>query len=390
VPTKRKELREELELDDACRYAVFCAVPSIISIVLQIEVYAVKLKKHKENLARKAALAPVVEGTTLASPSLPKVKVRKKTGPKKPVPKFAAFAAKFLCGETIAMFRSKLPKCLESSDAVFIMIVLESLWQLFGEWVADAAKLNPLPSEGAWDLAVTRGGGQLVTTVDIVSEAHRFLGSAGTRRIAFWYKELKRQGIREHARQERNEMASRRVTKNTLVRKKTLEEMIRLCRVVFCTRRSLGVLEKEYYNTTMRALNMGGLLLVSPNFFIWAKNTMLVIRASINARLIDQLGKDAQKEAFSSVMEKKDLKQEFETRVKHVQVQSGEQPFSEKTISETYTSLVGFAFHARSEVEWKRLRATRTDRSTGKEKKMSLRENLKGSGSKVPGVEKTE
>ncbi len=42
--------------------------------------------------------------------------------------------------------------------------------------------------------------------------------------------------------------------------------------------------------------------------------------------------------------------------------------------------IVDYAFHARSAIEWHKYQAKKTDRTSAKEKKMSVRERMKGGG----------
>jgi hypothetical protein len=50
-----------------------------------------------------------------------------------------------------------------------------------------------------------------------------------------------------------------------------------------------------------------------------------------------------------------------------------------------FKRVVDYAFHARSAVEWRKYKAAKTDRTTGKSKKMGIRKQLKGGGSTKKG-----
>jgi hypothetical protein len=158
---------------------------------------------------------------------------------------------------------------------------------------------------------------------------------------------------------------------------KVAKAKIDLCKKVFCTRRELGQnLSEKYYNSTMKALNMGGLLLLRPKFFEWGQQTMQLIRASLNDRIINKLGDEAQKKAYDFVVENQQLPKQF---MHAVRAELGNS-FDDDTIAKVHNELLDFAFHGRSEVEWKKYRAATTDRSVGKEKKLQLREKLKAAG----------
>jgi hypothetical protein len=53
---------------------------------------------------------------------------------------------------------------------------------------------------------------------------------------------------------------------------------------------------------------------------------------------------------------------------------------NEAAIIWVFTRIVDYGFHARSAVEWRKYQAKKTDRASGKEKKMSTREMLKPGG----------
>ena len=192
-----------------------------------------------------------------------------------------------------------------------------------------------------------------------------------------WYKQLKSAGYREKTRQEKNVKASKKAAHRTKRTKALLQEKINLCKKAFRARRELkSKLSDTYYNSTMKALNMGGLLLVSPKFFDWGLNTMKVIRAALQERLIKTLGSEAQEKAYHFVVNNRELLQQFQTAVRSELGTS-----FQETISQTvHFEILEYAFNARTQVEWKRYKAHTTDRSAGKEKKLGLREFLKAAG----------
>ena len=264
------------------------------------------------------------------------------------------------------------------------MVTLESLWHLFSDWVLDAAHQQTftaeLTSDQEWNAALGTQSKTKSTQprkVDAVSEVHRFLGSAATKRMDRWYKQLKAVMHRDKIRWEKSISATKKVARRASQTSKVAKAKIDLCKKVFCTHRELGKnLSEKYYNSTMKALNMGGLLLLRPKFFEWGQQTMQLIHASLNDRIINKLGDEAQKKAYDFVVKNQQLPKQF---MHAVRAELGNS-FDDDTITKVHNELLDFAFHGRSEVEWKKYHAATTDRSAGKEKKLQLREKLKATG----------
>ena len=131
--------------------------------------------------------------------------------------------------------------------------------------------------------------------------------------------------------------------------------------------------DKSYDSIYLESLDRGGLSYVAPTFLGWAKHIMKIIRASISQRSIRKSGRQAQKDAYSLVQEDKVGHRLFEKAVSNLPGKG----FSEDVILYARKAVLNYAFHARSEVEWKKFRAVTTDRSAGKDKKKSLRTILK-------------
>ena len=132
--------------------------------------------------------------------------------------------------------------------------------------------------------------------------------------------------------------------------------------------------DKSYDSPYLKSLDHGGLKYVHPNFLYWAKHIMKQIRASITLHQINKHGSQAQSMAYKHVTETdKEGPRLFKLAVKSLNAGN----FSEDVIGFAQRSVVNFAFHARSEVEWKKYRALTTDRAIAKEKKLGLRVLLK-------------
>jgi hypothetical protein len=84
----------------------------------------------------------------------------------------------------------------------------------------------------------------------------------------------------------------------------------------------------------------------------------------------------AQQEAYRRVREDQDNHLLFSKAVEQLP-----DKYEEGVIRYARTAVMAYAFHARSEVEWKKYRAVTTDRHAGRGKKLNLRENLKPRGS---------
>jgi len=131
--------------------------------------------------------------------------------------------------------------------------------------------------------------------------------------------------------------------------------------------------DPSYDSPILEARNKGGLLYVAPKFLGWAKELMTDIRRSISKDVIRSLGEDAQEKAYRHVEANSNRQALFQQKVKEL---AGE--YDDEVIRSVRKRLVEYAFHARSNVEWKKYKAEHTDRTSGKEKKMGRREILKG------------
>ena len=148
--------------------------------------------------------------------------------------------------------------------------------QTFAAKIASSAEWNEAMKSGSRNNNANR------IEIDTVSEVHRFIASAATKRMDLWYKHLKSVTFHKKQRLEKGIADTRKVAKRASQTKKIAIVKIKLCRKIFCSCHDLpDQLPESYYNSTMKALNMGGLLLVQPVFFDWGAKTMKVIRASI-------------------------------------------------------------------------------------------------------------
>jgi hypothetical protein len=115
-----------------------------------------------------------------------------------------------------------------------------------------------------------------------------------------------------------------------------------------------------------------GLSYVDPNFLEWASSVMKLTRESISENSIKKYGLAAQQRAYGLVRKDEHLHLLFSEAVGKLN-----EKYDEDVIRYARTAVVAYAFHARSEVEWKKFRAVTTDRGAGKDKKLTLREFLK-------------
>jgi hypothetical protein len=129
--------------------------------------------------------------------------------------------------------------------------------------------------------------------------------------------------------------------------------------------------DKSYDSTVLDALNKGGFLYFSLRYLAWAK--ML-----ITVGVIRSLGNKAQDKAYKHLLKDGKLKELLKRKAK-------ESNIDESAVEWVFKRVVDFAFHARSAVEWRKYKAAKTDRTTGKSKKMGIHEQLKGGGSTKKG-----
>ena len=99
---------------------------------------------------------------------------------------------------------------------------------------------------------------------------------------------------------------------------------------------------------------------------------MKLTRAKLNLGVIQRMGSDSQKLAHKQVQGDKESISLFKEAVGKLNVE-----FTDEVVNHVRVAVANFAFHARSEVEWRKFRANTTDRTKGKEKKKTLRETLK-------------
>jgi hypothetical protein len=123
--------------------------------------------------------------------------------------------------------------------------------------------------------------------------------------------------------------------------------------------------DKSYDSTVLDALNKGGFLYVSLWYLAWAKMLMTKVRASITVCAIRSLGNKAQDEAYKHILKDGKLKELLKRKVK-------ESNIDESAVEWVFKRVVDYAFHARSAVEWRKYKAAKTDRTTGKSKKMGI------------------
>jgi len=132
--------------------------------------------------------------------------------------------------------------------------------------------------------------------------------------------------------------------------------------------------DKSYDSPVLEALNKGGHLYISPPFLSWAKLLMTRVRASTTVGVIRSFGSDAQKKGYNHLLRNDDLKNGFKRATNKSEI-------DEDSMEWVFKRVVEYAFHARSAIEWRKYKAEKTDRTAGKEKKMSRRDALKGGGS---------
>lgn len=79
-------------------------------------------------------------------------------------------------------------------------------------------------------------------------------------------------------------------------------------------------------------------------------------------------------------IEDHDIESLFKAKAKELEEAKGEK-YDYRAVDWVWRKLTTYSFHARSNVEWNKYRAAKTDRTAGKEKKMGTREVLKGGSS---------
>jgi hypothetical protein len=104
---------------------------------------------------------------------------------------------------------------------------------------------------------------------------------------------------------------------------------------------------------------------------------MTKVRASITVGVIQSLGNDTQDKAYKHLLRKENKLEEEFRKIISTAIKDA----NEAAIIWVFTRIVDSGFHTRLAIEWHKYQAKKTDRASGKEKKMSTREMLKPGGS---------
>jgi hypothetical protein len=266
-----------------------------------------------------------------------------------------------------------------SRDRLFSLVLLEAVWELLSSCVKEVVtKLPETISPKVPELlrASLDQFSSTVACIDADSELHRFIASGITTIKSKIYKELKSKTDSKN-----KEIAKKGGGTTTKVKRLTkriqsnaailhLLSKMRILRKNLPSRR-----DKCYDSDTMKALDCGGLSYVSPCFLEWAKELMKKIRGSITQRCIKRSGMFIQKKAYDLVTNDKSLVILFQNALGRL-----DHPPPEEAAEFVRRTVVNYAFHARSEVEWVKYRALNTDRCAGVNKKLHLRDQLKCKG----------
>jgi hypothetical protein len=100
---------------------------------------------------------------------------------------------------------------------------------------------------------------------------------------------------------------------------------------------------------------------------------MTKVIASITVGIIRSLGNKAQDKAYKHLLKDNQLKELLTRKAK-------ESNIDESTVEWVFKRVVDYAFHARSAIEWRKYKAAKTDRTTGKSKKMRTNRIFKDIG----------
>ena len=103
---------------------------------------------------------------------------------------------------------------------------------------------------------------------------------------------------------------------------------------------------------------------------------MTKVRASVTVGVIQSLGNDTQDKAYKHLLRKENKLEEEFRKIMSTAIKDA----NEAAIIWVFTRIVDYGFHTRSAIEWRKYQAKKTDRASGKEKKMSTREMLKPGG----------
>uniref|UniRef100_A0A7S1V3C2 Uncharacterized protein n=1 Tax=Grammatophora oceanica TaxID=210454 RepID=A0A7S1V3C2_9STRA len=196
--------------------------------------------------------------------------------------------------------------------------------------------------------------------VDEDSEVHRFVASGVV-------------SHRTQLRRVRTRLLRQKHISKTDV--KGLEELLRktegkiqiLCGIVARLQTVRATIhDRRYDNGTLLARDKGKLMVLSPCFLQWGYALMKKVRASVSVESIRTMGRKAQKRAHEFLYLDKELRGGFSQCCK----KKGSP--EDKLVTEVFERLLNFAFHARSEVEWQKYRAIRTDRSLGNRRRRAV------------------
>jgi hypothetical protein len=296
-------------------------------------------------------------------------KKRKTSKPKPPTEVFETACFRFIQGAAMDEFMTTLPSDF-GEDRLFCILIAQALFRLVRHWMADA--INTVPKDIMPQILPSREAnnkGQVVVSVDTDSEVHRFVASAVR---VYRMPAAKRLKILKRAAKERKTaLRAPRASHTRNIR--TMEGATNLLNMMGILRKDIPERhDKSYDSRVLEAMNRGGHLYVSPPFLKWAKLLMTKVRASVTVGVIRSLGNNTQVKGYEHLLRKENgLEQELKKVVAGKNI-------DEAAIFWVFERIVDYAFHARTAVEWRKYQAEMTDRTSGKEKKMSVREKLKG------------
>jgi hypothetical protein len=364
---------DEEHFDEACRFALANILPAVIKVVNDGASFAVKMeaaaiKELDQLIAWKLENDEAKRKWDESGKDEKERKKKKK--PKKPTVRragtspFQKSCFEFIQGQKILDFVIKLPTSMRG-DRLFAVILLKELWKLLSTWVKQS--IESLPVDIAPNVPMLKSKFEVRTdqstdtirSIDEDSEVHRFIASGILT-------------IRKRMCKETKSMMASKRKNNPRIRGNKLGVKL-LLKMATLFKDLPARRDKSYDSDFMRALDNGGLSYVHPKFLHWGKLLMKKIRASISQRLIAKYGGKTQKMSFEFVLADKEIIEQFKIAVERTE---GEWP--EIVLESVRECVATYAFHARSEVEWAKYRAGHTDRTVSKEKKMGLRENLKG------------
>ena len=366
---------EENLFDQGCQQALQTLLPAMVKMIKSSEEYAIQLegamlkRMEREVADRDAEKETGTKKTT-----------KRKLSVKQPESFFETDRLSFIQGEGLQRFMASLPFGIMRLDRTFGVILFSCLCQLFESWIKEslgaaqvllAADGEVAPTEKSTAATTVR----IIVTVDEDSEVHRFVGSGACAYSKHASKRLKRlEQIKQQREKEYKPLKSSHEREL-----KTVKSSLLLLRHFGVLRKFIPPIhDKSYDSPVMVARDKGGLLYVAPKFLILGMALMKRIRASISKKVISSLGRESQKLAYKHVLSDESLESLFKSKVKELETELSKE-FDDRAVKWVWQKVVDFAFHARSAVEWNKYRAEKTDRTAGKEKKMGVRELLKGS-----------